>query len=565
MAQTKAPPEKKTDWVTPTAVVLGVGGLSVGLYLYLRKKPVKRTFNISKPIPSPHDASLGQIVTITCGISMTEGSALNGIAVLQVFEGSILSGHGSPLGQVSKPLQISTGESKTVTFSYTAIGAIGRKDVAIVIYDGDTEVGSNEWDDLFYTIESGVSFALARPSALPNPASPGSTVTITCPITSNSSEVKSVTANIKIYEGSILAAHGTLLSTKIVSFSISPGQTYNGVVTDIAVAGSIDRRDIGVEVYVGGQLITSDEWDDVFYVQSGGSTSFSLGQPSALPNPASPGSTVTITCPITSNSSEVKSVTANIKIYEGSILAAHGTLLSTKIVSFSISPGQTYNGVVTDIAVAGSIDRRDIGVEVYVGGQLITSDEWDDVFYVQSGGGVAVISASFNNAVVSYSFSGFQPNAAVRLTVVERGGYLIVTADSSGSGSGSFIDSDNSGTYTLLATDDYGHTASCQFVIPLYNFSVVLINAGIAFPGATHWWAYYYDPITESFVSSGQYFPITQQINFNSVHNFGWLAVFLYNSSTGLESSQISSPPIPLVANNMSLIFNAATGEITSL
>ncbi|MBA7688719.1 hypothetical protein ES703_97208 [subsurface metagenome] len=33
-------------------------------------------------------------------------------------------------------------------------------------------------------------------------------------------------------------------------------------------------------------------------------------------------------------------------------------------------------------AVAGTIDRRDIEVEVYIAGTLVKESEWDDVYYV---------------------------------------------------------------------------------------------------------------------------------------------------------------------------------------
>ena len=34
-------------------------------------------------------------------------------------------------------------------------------------------------------------------------------------------------------------------------------------------------------------------------------------------------------------------------------------------------------------SVVGTIDRRDVGVQVRVEGRLITEDEWDDVYYVE--------------------------------------------------------------------------------------------------------------------------------------------------------------------------------------
>ena len=38
MVQTKAP-EQKTDWLVPTAVILGGAGIAAGLYFYMKKPP----------------------------------------------------------------------------------------------------------------------------------------------------------------------------------------------------------------------------------------------------------------------------------------------------------------------------------------------------------------------------------------------------------------------------------------------------------------------------------------------------------------------------------------------
>ena len=93
---------------------------------------------------------------------------------------------------------------------------------------------------------------------------------------------------------------------------------------------------------------------------------------------------------------------------------------------------------------------------------------WDTsslLFTVVKGGGAATLSASYSGGVCSYSFSGFQPNATVTLTVTQTGGYVTKTVDSSGAGSGSFNDNDPAGTYTLKAADSYGHSASATFTI----------------------------------------------------------------------------------------------------
>jgi hypothetical protein len=65
---------------------------------------------------------------------------------------------------------------------------------------------------------------------------------------------------------------------------------------------------------------------------------------------------------------------------------------------------------------------------------------------------------------LSFSFTGFQPNASVGVSVVGGGG-INVTANSSGAGSGSFQIGEGAGTYTLRAQDSYGHSATDTFTV----------------------------------------------------------------------------------------------------
>jgi hypothetical protein len=78
-----------------------------------------------------------------------------------------------------------------------------------------------------------------------------------------------------------------------------------------------------------------------------------------------------------------------------------------------------------------------------------------------------LLSASYSGGTVSYSFSGFQPDAPVTLYVLETGGSLIIMSNSEGSGSGSFADTDAPGTYTLAARDDFAHVVNTTFTIPV--------------------------------------------------------------------------------------------------
>ncbi|MBA7555060.1 hypothetical protein ES705_47708 [subsurface metagenome] len=149
--------------------------------------------------------------------------------------------------------------------------------------------------------------------------------------------------------------------------------------------GTIDRRDVQVEVYVAGDLIAEEEWDDVFYVGVPPEevVDFDLTRPTVTPAEITPGTPITITCPVTSACTEEQTATAKVKIYEGSIYPGHGALIATKTSpAFSIAPDQTYDVIVHHTAIAGTIDRRDVEVEIYVGGKLVKESEWDDVYYV---------------------------------------------------------------------------------------------------------------------------------------------------------------------------------------
>ncbi len=106
------------------------------------------------------------------------------------------------------------------------------------------------------------------------------------------------------------------------------------------------------------------------------------------------------------------------------------------------------------------------GVKVKAEGTFGTVEAGNkSCLYVQASGVVPQLTASYSGGGCSYSFSGFQPKATVTLTITQTGGYLTATANSSGSGSGSCYDNDPAGTYTLKATDSYGHSATATFTI----------------------------------------------------------------------------------------------------
>lgn len=105
------------------------------------------------------------------------------------------------------------------------------------------------------------------------------------------------------------------------------------------------------------------------------------------------------------------------------------------------------------------------GVKVKAQGTFGTLEAGNkSCLYVQASNGAATLTASYSNGISYYSFTGFQPNATVTIQVV-GGGYLTEQADSAGSGSGSFVNGDPAGTYTLRATDSSGHSATATFTI----------------------------------------------------------------------------------------------------
>ncbi len=343
-------------------------------------------FNLARPTASPYSAPPGP-VQITCPVTSLYSESVTAAIKCIVYEGSILPGHGTKLWESTQTKTIAPGETVNVQFMRTSVaGTIDRRDVEVEVRVGGQLIKESEWDDVYYVTappEEIIDFTLSRPTAYPYRASPGP-VSITCPVTSQST--KSATAAIKciVYEGSILPGHGTKLWSNTKTVTIAPGETVNVQFMRTSVVGTIDRRDVEVEVRVGGKLIVQDEWDDVYYVTAPPEEiiDFSLSRPTASPYRAPPGP-VLITCPVTSQST--KSVTAQVKVivYEGSILPGHGTKLWESTKTITISPNETKAVQFIRTSVVGTIDRRDVEVEVRVGGKLIVQDEWDDVYYVE--------------------------------------------------------------------------------------------------------------------------------------------------------------------------------------
>lgn len=112
---------------------------------------------------------------------------------------------------------------------------------------------------------------------------PGQRIQIAVPVTSRSTADVRVKVTVRIYEGSILPGAGTQLAEYTSpEQSISPNQTRSFAVQHTTVRGTIDRRDVGAEVwYWDGSRWVKDgtaQWDDVYYVRAP-AYQFEIGAP----------------------------------------------------------------------------------------------------------------------------------------------------------------------------------------------------------------------------------------------------------------------------------------------
>jgi len=224
-------------------------------------------------------------------------------------------------------------------------------------------------------------FALATPTADPHSGPPGP-VTITCPFTlSGVSSPLSFQVKVNVYEGSVLPGSGTLIWTDTKNVQMSNG-SHSVQFLHTSTQGSIDRRDVGVEIWVAGVKVKDEQWDDIFHVTSGQVTpTFSLEPPTADPYSAVPG-IVVISCPvIVQNAPSGVQIQVKVNVYEGSMLPGAGTLLWSDTKSLGVTSGRQVVSF-SYTSTQGTIDRRDVGVEVWYNGQKVSNDQWDDIFFV---------------------------------------------------------------------------------------------------------------------------------------------------------------------------------------
>jgi len=120
----------------------------------------------------------------------------------------------------------------------------------------------------FLVGKPGIRFTLEMPTVSPpGTVEPFTDITISCPVTSDCDKAYDITVKCIIYEGSFWPGHGDKLAEYTSDITpISPGETKTFDFSRRTVAGTIDRRDVEVQVFIGESKVKSSEWDDVYYV-----------------------------------------------------------------------------------------------------------------------------------------------------------------------------------------------------------------------------------------------------------------------------------------------------------
>ena len=362
-----------------------------------------------------------------------------------------------------------------------------------------------------------------------------------------------------------------------ITTAISPGVDYDlySKLTDIPGADLYDYKDNIIEIVE--TLIN-----------------FSLSKPSASPSHVDPGDSVTIRCPITSLCTKSQTITVKAKIYEGSALPGHGDKLDELSKTTTIPPGQTKDVTFYHTAIGTDAERRDVEVEIYVGGTLIVQDEWDDIYYVSIApppppeykGTISQKQLKYNGTIRSIPVSSVPQDKSGIVSIWGRNDmssnqkmgiwwqvkdpdgqvveeYSRWEAYWTGPGNaqefiGGRFDLDKAGTYTIgvelfmnpddqVCVDDYHGTLCTVAGAPpptAVTFDVMIWGTG-GFGHYDKWMCFYYDPATGGFVGDDNWHYPSQDIGFSNVEPGGYLAVFLLEDST--MSGQFTSPTFQAV------------------
>ncbi|MDD5702990.1 MAG: hypothetical protein PHU23_13185, partial [Dehalococcoidales bacterium] len=362
--------------------IAGIAGKDYVAYAndVLYRQASGQLVSITKPTATPSEVMPGETVSLAAKVKSLNTQSMSVIVKFNIYEGSVLPGAGTLLKTISSPVtNLAAGAELTFTTNYVADKRSDtRRDVGIEVWEGGTKIEDGQWDDIFFVKDPQVSFTLGKPTASPYEAPPGP-VTINAPVTSASTLTQNVTVKCNIYEGSILPGAGTLIETLSKSITIAPNQTVTVSFNHTSTLRPDTRRDVGIEVWVGGTKVKDGQWDDIFFVAEWPIVIL-LDPPTATPYEAPPGPVI-IDAPILLSGDTSRSVSIKCTVYEGSILPGAGDVLWSVNVTRTLQPGMNHIQFEHN-STARSETRRDVGIEVTYQGEVKASDQWDDVFYV---------------------------------------------------------------------------------------------------------------------------------------------------------------------------------------
>ncbi len=473
------------DWSTILIGGAAVVALGVGAWFLFKKEPSPGTFNFTQPTATPNNVTKGEVVKIHCEIAMTGGEDFDAIVIVQVSEGSIFASPGDLLEQKSFNIKMKPGQTAIIDWDHTSKGAIGTKDISVLINKGSDKLDQHHFDDVFSIGGEGVSFDILQPIVQPSTVSMGQNVTIKCPVTSTSDNNQSIRIRMQVAESSVLPSPGDLLEEQTSNyFTIKPGETKNITFTH-KTRGAAGSKDISVFIDIAGTSIDSHHFDDAFHVTSGGgAVKGYIAEPievnygsefrnEALPiDISNPGQTIEFVFGIqnTSDSSQRLGATVVVTKPDGSVMN-----LKYGPTSIASNNGVTVKLTSSEIITAAGSYRVDVKLWY---AQDDSTHQLDFIglnpgFTVASGGTNAIV--TITNPVVPYgevlyfTFSGFHPFSQIVVSV-DNITLLTEVATWEGKGIGSFIASPTAGTltpgnYTLVVTDNYGHSGSAIFTI----------------------------------------------------------------------------------------------------
>jgi hypothetical protein len=396
------------------------------------------SLNLLQPTGTPEPGVMGQNIVIKTPINCSSGPASLSIDIeVHMAESSILGGSGTELTVLNLTTTIASGQTINPTFNWTATGAVGSKDITVKVYDHATHtlLAGNSFDDAIH-VNAVVSGGLQKVGSVTYGPTFQIGQLVAAMITVKNTSNSTITPQFQLQwkSNSGLDSYNDHLNPFITE-SIGAGQQSTFVIQAQAIPSSWSPGiTISCQVILNG---TNGAWD-------GPVTEGPVIASGTVPNQA----TLTANYSNGTVSFSFTGFTPNASIG----LSINNVLPASYYVT--ANPNGAGNGSFT---ITGPSATYTLTAQDYSGKQASAT------YTIPTGGGGGGnpnLTANYSSGVLSFSFSGFQPNSQVFVYIDVTGGGISVDADNSGNGNGAFYDNDSTGWYTLVAYDSNGHQAS---------------------------------------------------------------------------------------------------------